>query len=175
MTYKKEYHRCSCGDAHTAYSETKCDSCNTILSPVFPPDVNPFEDEPVKHPYLQLHDTLHIELTGGYGEYIDNGVAYELEHEGEIHILLCHDCARAFFEANPWMVKHLPAYNQDKLQNSGRLVTTIIADPPEEKAWDGIIGPSELQALGYLHDGPPEDVCDDCGRSDGSHNLEVEH
>jgi len=119
MSYNKQIHICTdCEDRHTAYFNVKCDSCNRELKwDIDPADYDLTDGFEKSTKYLQFEDTLHIVLQGGYAEYLDTSEVIGAE---EIHILLCEDCADTFFEFNPWMIKHLPQYAQDKLERKGR-------------------------------------------------------
>lgn len=48
-----------------------CDNCGAALTPVFPAMCQRYDDD-------QWENCLHIHLTGGYGEYVDN--IYGIHH-----------------------------------------------------------------------------------------------
>jgi hypothetical protein len=77
----------------TLYLNPRCDDCNKDLEFDSPSDFLPIASQ-----YLQLNNVLHIELEGGYGEYID--VLHTTPH-----IILCKECADKLLWQSPYFAK----------------------------------------------------------------------
>ena len=65
-------------------SETSCTLCGSKLEPIFSQFSRRKDDE------AQFVDALHIEISGGYGEYFD----------GRVAVVLCKECAGYFEDRN---------------------------------------------------------------------------
>jgi hypothetical protein len=89
---------------------------------------------PVTHGRLRYHsnrleheydNALFLRFTGGYGQFIDPS-----ENRGRIDTVLCHDCAHALCESQPWLTVLLdPA-------NSHSHTETYTLSHPDHYGWD---------------------------------------
>lgn len=85
----------SCPVCHPPLPDRACDRCAVKLESVFP--------EPNRYP--QYLGALHIDLYGGYGEYIDLMPPFAMPGA-----VLCRPCVEALRAAEPWFERLLAAY-----------------------------------------------------------------
>ena len=88
----------------TIYRDVTCDSCGAALKQVFVHD----DAVPGDWDYLQADDALHLQLSGGYGEFIDLMDPSDYE---DCKLIICGTCAKALVDAFPYLkavvIRHL--------------------------------------------------------------------
>lgn len=78
------------------FEDVACDRCGAPLQPVFsPPD-----GEERAQTSLQLDSVLHLQLSGGYGEFVD---LLDTSEEDDLHFLLCEGCAKVVVDLLPFL------------------------------------------------------------------------
>ena len=71
-----------------------CDNCDAYMPPVFDGEFN--RDGSVTK---QRDGALHVHVAGGYGMFIDDW------EEGELDLILCHDCSVKLADLFPVVAK----------------------------------------------------------------------
>jgi len=91
----------------TVYENVTCDGCAQELTPVF--DDSRVADSgvlPGQWRNLQGNDTLHVNLSSGYGEYLD----LDIDHPSGLDFMLCSTCADKLLETFPAMKARLVSF-----------------------------------------------------------------
>jgi hypothetical protein len=84
----------NCPTCHPSLPERACDRCGAALEFVLP-----------DHTSEQYRGALHVELFGGYGEYIDRMPMGQAPTA-----VLCKACVDALRTAEPWLERTLATY-----------------------------------------------------------------
>lgn len=100
-----------------------CVNCETGLEPVME-----FDGETTLY---QFHNALWLGFFGGYGMFTDNfDNTTEVLSGADYEAVLCHDCAHALCEQNPWMEKLL---NPKQGHSHGK---KFWEENPDHEGWD---------------------------------------
>lgn len=132
----------------------RCHSCEKKLLPVFQ------KQEPSDKDHYQYDNALVLSFEGGYGMFIDPFPGdYPVDYEkgfispsnGEIRIIICHDCSHKLCEDNPWIDKlikpftsHSHSYEEDWTDHKG----WDLPHKKEEIDGEGNVSTSNEDSLG---------------------------
>jgi hypothetical protein len=120
LAYRRQAARAHTPGVTTGQEGTAvCSACGQELQPVF---------EGVSPRDYQYDNAMWIGLFGGYGMFVDNLDAQPGVVPGppDIALVVCHDCAHALCDANPWLAKaiqpansHAHSYDRDWTGHTG--------------------------------------------------------